>query len=243
MKHILLLFALSLGYYVGHAQEDVQDVTVSEILTNYFENTGGVDAWKANQNIRMEATMGQMGMEFSGIITRARPAKQHLEIDIQGQKMIQAYDGTDAWWINPFMGGTEAQPMPPEMATEFTSEEFEDKFLGYEEKGHTVELLGQKEIDGAMCYEVKLTKKTGEEEFTYFEMENFVPIMQKTIVKSGPTEGQASETYFSNYEEAGDFIMPMYIESRVNGEVQLTITVTKAEFDVEIEDSLFSMPK
>jgi outer membrane lipoprotein-sorting protein len=157
--------------------------------------------------------------------------------------MIQSYDGENAWWINPFMGSTEAQPMPPEMAEDFTSEVFEDRLLNYAEKGHKVELLGQTEVDGAMCYEIKLTRDTGEEDFTYFDTENFVPIMQKMIMKSGPAAGQAVETYLSNYEEVGDFVMPMYMESRAGGAVQMTITINKAEFNPEIEDNMFSAPE
>lgn len=237
------MLALSLGYFVGHAQDKADDIAVDEILANYFEITGGAEAWQNLNSMRMEATMTQMGMEFPGSIVRARPNKQYLEVNIQDQKMIQAYDGENAWWINPFMGGPDAQPMPDEMAEEFTSEVFEDRFLNYAEKGHTVELLEKKEVDGAMCYELKLTRDTGEEEFTYFDAENFVPIMQKTIVKTGPAKGQAVETYFSNYEEVADFIVPMYIESRVAGAVQMTITINKVEFDPEIEEGLFTAPE
>ena len=41
-----------------------QAQTVDEILENYFENTGGVDAWKALEGIKISAKANQQGMEF-----------------------------------------------------------------------------------------------------------------------------------------------------------------------------------
>lgn len=244
MKHIFLLCALSLGFFMGHAQEKAAtDVTADEILTTYFENIGGQDAWKALKSMRTEAKMARMGMEFPGVMMQMPPNKQRMEINIQGQQMIQAYDGETAWWINPFMGAIDPQPMPEEMASEFTKETFEDDFIDYAKKGHTVEYLGQKEVDGAMTYEIKLTKKDGTEEFHYFESEYMVPIMQKTIIESGQMEGQAVETYFSNYEEVEGLMIPMSIESKVNGATQFSLTVTKVELNPELDESIFDYPK
>ena len=246
MKHILLLCAITLGFYIGHAQDEAAtDITVDEIIDGYFENTGGVDNWHELKSMRVSGSMAQGPMEFPGVIISARPNKQRVEVDLQGQKIIQAYDGTDAWWINPFMGGNDPQIMPAEMAESMVEQSFESDFLDYAEKGHKVELLGTKEVDGAQCYEVKLTKENGTEEWHYFDMEYMVPIMQKTIAKEGPYEGQAAETYLSDYEEVGDsgIIMPMYMETRVMGAKQFSIRMSSVELDVEVNDEMFAFPK
>lgn len=244
MKHIFLLCALSLGFFMGNAQNKaVEDITADEIIATYLENIGGKDNWKALTAMRMEGKMAQMGMEFPGVVMQVPPNKQRIEINIQGQQMIQAYDGETAWWINPFMGGTDAQPMPDEMASEFTKEKFEDDFIDYAEKGHTVELLGQTEVDGVMTYEIKLTKKDGTEEFHYFEPEYMVPIMQKSIVSEGQMKGQAVEVYMSDYEEHEGLMIPMYIESKMGGATQFSMTITKIELNPELDETLFAYPK
>lgn len=244
MKHIFLLCALSLGFFMGNAQEKaVTDITADEIIEAYLENIGGKDNWKALTSMRMEAKMAQMGMEFPGVIMQMPPNKQRMEINIQGQEMIQAYDGETAWWINPFMGAADAQPMPAEMANEFTKEAFEDDFIDYADKGHMIELIGEAEVDGVMTYEVKLTKKDGTEEFHYFDPEYMVPIMQKTIVEEGQMAGQAVETYLSDYEEYEGLMIPMYIESKVGGATQFSLTVTKIELNLELDEAIFVYPK
>jgi outer membrane lipoprotein-sorting protein len=244
MKQIFLLCALSLGFFVGHAQEKAdKDITVDEILDTYFENIGGQDAWKELTSMRMEAKMAQMGMEFPGVVMQMPPNKQRIEINIQGQEMIQAYDGETAWWINPFMGSPDAQPMPAEMSEQFTKETFEDDFIDYKKKGHTVEYMGQKEVDGMMTYELLLTKKDGTEEYHYFEPDYMVPIMQKTIITEGQMKGQAVETYLSNYEEVEGLMIPMSIESKVGGATQFSLTVTKVELNPELDETMFDFPK
>ena len=243
MKHILLLCAMTLGFFIGHAQEKADGLTADQIISTYLDNIGGADNWKALTSIRMEAKMSQMGMEFPGVMIQAPPNKQRMEINIQGQEMVQAYDGETAWWINPFMGASDAQPMPAEMAEEFTKETFEDDFIDYAKKGHTAEYTGDQEVDGVTCHEVKLTKEDGTEEFHYFDPEYMVPIMQKTIISSGQMEGQAVETYLSDYEEVDGLMIPMFIESKVNGATQFALTVTKIELNPEVDATIFAYPK
>lgn len=243
MKHIFLLCAMSLGFLMGHAQEEeAVSVSVDDILNTYFENIGGLDNWKALTSIRIDGKMVQMGMEFPGVVTQVPPNKQHMDVNIQGQQLVQAYDGETAWWINPFMGAADAQPMPDEMAEEFKKETFEDSFIDYAKKGHTVEYTGDVEVDGVMCHELKLTKKDGTIEFHYFDPEYMIPIMVKTTIDSGQMKGQTVETYFSDYEEVEGLMMPKHTESRVGGATQFTLIAVNIEINVEVDESLFAFP-
>ena len=111
MKNVLLLFALSLTFSLS-AQSDTKTPSADQILSTYFENIGGVENFKKLNTMRTEGSMAQGEMEFQGVIYQKRPNLQRMEINIQGQELIQAYDGVTAWWINPFMGSKDAQPMP-----------------------------------------------------------------------------------------------------------------------------------
>lgn len=217
--------------------------SVDEILNRYFENTGGLDKWRALKTTRMEAKMSMQGMEFPGIIHSKAPNKQRVEVNVQGKQIVQAYDGATAWWINPFMGSPEAQPMPDEMAEEMINEEFENAFIDYQQKGSTVELLGEEEIEGTMTFKVKLTKKNGDVQFYFFDMEYYIPIMMQVTVASGPAKGQMAETYMSDYREVEGLIMPFQIESKVGGQILQSISIQKIELNINMEDSFFAYPK
>lgn len=220
----------------------VQAQTVEEVLASYFENIGGMEAWQELKSTKMVGKMNMQGMEFPGTIYAAQPNKQRVEVDVQGQKLVQAYDGETAWWINPFMGGEDPQKMPEEMAEQMTSQEFESDFINYLEKGHTAELDGTETVEGAEAFKVKLTKKDGDIIYYYFDTEYFVPIMMKQAVKEGPAKGQEAETYFSDYQEVDGMIFPFFMETKVNGQSFQKMTLESIELNVEVSDGLFAFP-
>jgi len=217
--------------------------TADAIVDSYFENTGGAEAWAALESSRAQATMAMGPMEFAGTVVAAVPNKQRIEVDVQGQQLIQAYDGETAWQINPFAGGTEPQPMSAEEAEQFTKQEFQSPFLNYADKGHTVEVVGTKEVEGTETFEVKLTKANGYVEMHYFDSEYFVPVMQSMEITSGPAKGQVAETYMSDYQEVDGLMMPHFIETKVGGQSVQKITITAMESNpADLDMSVFDMP-
>ncbi|GJM35249.1 MAG: hypothetical protein DHS20C18_42500 [Saprospiraceae bacterium] len=221
----------------------VQAQTIDEILANYFENTGGLENWENLKTTKVSGKMHMGGMDFPGTIIAAKPNKQYMTFSVQGKELVQAYDGETAWTINPFMGATEAQKMPEAEAKEFTEEEFDSPFINYKDKGHTVELVGTAEVEGAETYEVKLTKKNGKVEYHYFETENAVPIMTKKVIESGQMKGQEAETYFSDYQEVDGMYFPFFIETKIAGQSFNKITVVSVELNPEVDEAMFVYPK
>ncbi len=219
--------------------------TADDILDLYFENTGGEEAWKSLKSSKMIGKMNMQGMDFPGTIYAAPPNKQRVEVDVQGMKIIQAYDGEIPWWINPMQGGTEPQKMPEMFAEAMTKQKFESELLNYKDKGHSVELLEDKqEVEGTDCYAIKLTKESGDIETYYFDSEYFIPIMMKTSINSGPQAGAEVETYMSDYQEVeGGLMMPFYIETKMAGQTLQKITMESVEVNLDLEDNLFAFPK
>jgi outer membrane lipoprotein-sorting protein len=241
IKRITFLCILALSGLALQAQ-DAEVPSVDEILATYFENTGGLEAWKKLNSMKMTGNMSMQGMDFPGTIYQKRPNMQRVEVNVQGKELIQAYDGQTAWWINPFMGSEDPQPMPAEMAEEMTKDQFEDDFIDYAKKGHTVEYVGTEEVEGADCYVLKLTKANGDVEQHFFDMEYMVPIMQRTTVSEGPMKGQASDTFLSDYQEVDGLMVPYFLETKIAGQSIQKITITSIELNNEVEDTMFSMP-
>lgn len=240
-RSLLIIFAL-LSAATIHAQ------TADEILAKYFENTGGLDNWKKLSTMKVDGKMNMQGMDFNFTLLSKRPNKQKVEVNVQGTQIIQAYDGTDAWMINPFAGGTEPTKMPEDQAKDFTSQKFEDEFVDYKTKGHEVTLLGEEEVDGTACYKVQLVKNKNNDqeditEIHYFDKENFVPILRVNYALSGPAKGQEVKTYLSDYMEVDGFMIPSYMESKVDGQSIQKMTFVKVVMNEPIEDTAFTFPK
>ncbi|MCT4622396.1 MAG: outer membrane lipoprotein-sorting protein [Schleiferiaceae bacterium] len=244
MKKIVLLLTLSFSVL------SIKAITVDEILKNYFENTGGVALWQKMQTVKMEGNVPSPQGDFPFIFYQKTPNKLKVEVDIQGKKMIpQCYDGKIGWTLNPFAGGSTASKMTEEEIKELEEEAvFEPEYINYKEKGHEITLEGEEVIDGVNCYKLKVHKNKNNDkddsvEYHYFDTENFVPIMTSTTVKTGPSKGTVTETYYSDYQETEfGVIMPYYMETKMSGQTVSTIVIENVIVNGEMEDSLFEMP-
>ncbi len=70
-KKLFFLLVLTSTTFFMNAQ------TVDEILSNYFENTGGMDNWEKLKAQELKGTMYMQGMEFPGTLTTAAPYQSH----------------------------------------------------------------------------------------------------------------------------------------------------------------------
>jgi len=238
MKHkILIIIALFLSASSLFAQD------VDDIINNYFKNTGGADNWKNLKTMQFTADVEQGGMQMNMILYTNKDDMRRVDVEFQGSKIIQAYDGEVGWMVNPFMGIQTPQKMPQEMLDQLNAEKFESELLNYREKGHNVELEGKEEIEGSEAFKVKLTKNNGDVEYFYFDTENYVPVMQRQTVKYGPGQGQEAETYIGDYQEVDEFMMPFLIDTRMNGQSIMKMIIKEYVLNEEIDASIFSMPK
>lgn len=216
--------------------------TVDEILNQYFEKTGGKDAWKELNAMKMSGISSMQGMEFPITLYTKRPNYEKLEVEVQGMQIIEAYDGTTAWSVNPFQGITTATKADEALNKEAAKKSFEDELLDYAAKGHTVEKLEDHEIEGAQMFQLKLTKKSGDEQTYFFNQESYVPVMIKSFANAGPMKGQTVETYLSDYKEVEKLIIPHSITQKINGQVLMQATMNTIELNPEITDDLFKFP-
>ena len=242
---ILLAIVLMSGWATLQAQ------TADEILNNYFENTGGVDAWRAVEGMRMKAKVNQGGMEIPLEIVRMKDGRQMTSITFQGLVLKQGvFDGEVLWGTN--MMTQKAEKSDAE-ATEMMKKEmndFPDPFLDYQDKGYTVELMGKEDFNGTETFKIKLVKEPitvdGEEvqdvSYYFFETENFVPIAIHSEIKQGQAKGMMSEITFSDYQEVEGLYMPFTMSQGVKGQGGQPVTMDSIELNPEVSDSDFAFP-
>ncbi|MTB51856.1 hypothetical protein [Lewinella sp. W8] len=241
MKKIFLLLSLCF-IFVGQAI--AQDApSPREIGDAYIENTGGVDAWKAIEATKVKGTAAMQGMEFPMTMTNAKGDKSYLEVDVQGQKIIQAFDGEVAWQVMPFQGITKPTEMSPEETEQAKDQKFLSEFIDTEARGFKLEAVEGKEIEGTETYGVRVTNEEGYDHTYYFDTEYMIPIMVATPIKSGPQKGAMMETYMSDYQEVENIMMPFFMEVKFNGQSIQKITFTEVTLNPEVKAEMFSMPK
>lgn len=213
------------------------------ILAGYFELTGGINNWKNLKSMKMSGKMLQGGMEFPAVMSQKYPNKFRMDIEVQGQKIVQAFDGTDGWMLNPLAQITEPKKLTPEEAQGMSDNQMENEFIDYKTKGHAAALEGEENIEGTDCHKIKLTKKSGDVEYHFFDKDNNVPIMVRAFAKAGPTAGQPVETFMGDYDMVGKFLLPFSITTKFQGQTVMQIKVESYDLNANLDDAVFALPK
>ena len=222
-----------------------QQASLQDVLNNYYEAVGGVDAWKDVQSIKASGKrMMGPGMDAPFVMMAKRPGKIRVEFTVQGMTGVMAYDGQTAWMFMPFMGKTEPEVMPDFMAEEIKQEsDLDGPLMGYKDDGHQLELVGKEDADGTPAYKVKVTLKNGDVQYYYLDSEHYVPIK---ITGSRDMQGNIInyEVTLSDYKGVGGLMMAHSISSKAQGmAAQDVITIEKVELNTALDDASFSMPK
>jgi len=239
MKKLIAVFVwVAMTITAAYAQD------INEIISNYHESMGGVNKLKALNSLRLNGKIPTPMGELQVVIYKKSPNLTRTEIDFQGQKIIQAYDGETVWTINPMMGSSEPQKLEGEMARSISDQAvFEDPFIDYAVKGHEVTLEGEEILDGIECYKIKLVmnKNNEEEDVTqiyYLDKEYFLPVMVR-----GWTNNTEIDTYMSDYQEIEDGLMMAYkIEYMTEGQPGQAVTIDSVKVNEAMNDELFRFP-
>ncbi len=218
---------------------------LEEILSKNYESRGGLDKLKSMQSMRMHGKTLAMGqIEAPMTVEMKRPNRLRMEFTFNGMTGIQAFDGTTAWMVMPFLGKTEAEEIPAAEAESFRQDaDFDGLLVDWKDKGHTLELLGTKDVEGTEAYELKATLANGNKTLIYLDTEHCIEMM---VVSTQVIPGQGIEveitTFLSDYKEVEGVLMAHSVESRTGEQVMALITIDSVEINPDIADDRFTIP-
>lgn len=223
--------------------------TLDEVLAKNLEVRGGEDAILAVGSLRMTGTM-RMGGSAAGALELPfsaefkRPNKVRIEFTMQGMTAVQAYDGEVGWAIMPFLGKTEPEEMAEDQLKEIKDQaDLDGVLVNYEEKGHTVELLGTEEVDGTPAYMLRVTKANGDVVDLFLDQEYYIEFKADTKREVQGSEVEIS-TVFGDYKEVDGILFAHSMEVSFPGNpAGQVITINTIELNVEIDDDRFAMPE
>ena len=238
MKKTIFLTVITAVLAISFAA--AQDV--DKILDSHFKAIGQKNLLKV-KTLKTTGKAMIMGMESPFTMYSKRPDKICVEMEFQGSKIIQGYDGETAWMINPMMGSTTAVEISGPQADDIIESADQDGLLWkYKEKGHTLELEGTEEVNGREAYVLKMTKKNGNIARYYIDKENYLlpRMITQTEMNGMPTD---VDVLISDYREVDGFKMPFNTDQRISGQSMINFIIDNVELDLELEDSLFSKPE
>lgn len=238
MKKVSFLLIL-LGSAFAQAQ------TVDEVIEKYIQGVGGRDKIRAVQSAKTEIKMKAQMFEFPTVAYIKKDGSMRSETEIQGLKIIQAYNGADSsgWSINPMQGDTKAHKMNDEQTKDMREDNrLESPLMDYKQKGHSAELLGKEDLEGDEVFKVMLIKKNGNITYYYIDAQSYLIWKEESKIKYQDRE-YTNETYFSNYTTQDGITSARTIENYNDGKVTMQMNIEKMEYNQKFDDQLFKMPE
>lgn len=231
----------------GALATGAQAVTVDELVAKNIEAKGGIEKIKAISSLRLEGRMhyseGSFSLDLGYAQLQKRGGKYRSETSLQGLTAVMAYDGKDAWQIQPFQGRKDPERMVADQAKNLAQQaDIDGPLVDWKAKGHRVDYLGTEDVDGTLAHKLKVALADGDTQYVYLDPNYFLEIRIATLSRMRGVEFE-QETEVGNYERVAGVYVPFSIESGPKGQPKnQKITIEKAEANVEIDDALFAFP-
>ena len=220
---------------------NAQDLSLEEILDNYYE-VMGLENLNKYKTIILKGKSVNQGMENEFTMTMMRPDKYRLDVPIQGQNMVQVYNGGEAWMIAPWTGTLDPKDITGDQLKRMEKQtDLTGELYNWKEKGSKVELLGSEDFEGSPVYKVKCIDKNEDETVYFIDAENFVPLKEESIVSMRGEEVK-TETFNSDYKPVEDFMMSHSMSVSYNGEIITQILIEEVTTNPKVDKNIFTRP-
>jgi len=218
-------------------------ITADELISKNVEARGGLEKIRAIQSIKLTGKTRFGSRELPYVILMKRPEMLRTEFTLQGMTAIRAYDGKDAWRIFPFRGRVDPEMMSAdEVKIMKMNADIDGPLVDYKAKGNTVEYLGTEDVDGTEAHKLKVTFPSGDIRYIYLDPDYFLEIRETDVLRIRGAE-EVQETDVGNYEQVNGVYFPYSLDSgEKDGPKDSSITIEKAEANVDLDDSLFHFP-
>lgn len=233
LKSMLSVAAILVAGIAAKAQ------TADDIIAKHLDAVGGKDKLAGVTSMVTEVTVSSQMGESSATSTLLVGKGYKNEMDMNGQKIVQAITDKSGWAINPFAGGSDAQAMPDEQYKSMTGLLYVDPFLDYAAQGAKVELQGTEGDDYKILYTNKDNVAT-----TYYVNKN--TYMLDKLSRNMSMMGQDLEMTmsFSDYQKTDYGIsVANGIETAYGTMFSMTMKVKKITVNGTVDPATFDMPK
>jgi hypothetical protein len=220
--------------------------TTEELVAKNIAAKGGLEKLHAIHSLRLSGKLlvngGMLQLHYVTLVDL--PHSVRYEAELQGLTQVQAFDGTQAWQINPFQGRKD----PEKLSTDDAKAMGEDAadalgaLVDYREKGYELEYLGTEDVDGTAAHKLRVKRPNGDVLFVYLDPDYFLEIrtLSHRIEHGVPTE---TVTDYGDYEKFAGVYLALAQESGPKGSGdRQKVQFDSAEINVAAAPAVFEFP-
>src|SRR5882757_9722000 len=220
--------------------------TAEELAAKNLAARGGTDKLHAIQSLRFSGKVLVNGgtLELGYLCVLKRPQSIRCDASLQGLTLVEAYDGTQAWKINPFQGRKDPEKLSADDAKGLGEDaaDFAGTLVDYKAKGYALDYLGTEDVDGTEAYKLRVTRPNGDLTYVYLDPEYFLEIrtVSRRIEHGVPNE---TVTDYGDYEKVDGVYFPFEQDSGLKGSSdRQRVRFETAQANVPAADTHFQFP-
>jgi len=234
MKAWVLALLLGVVSWAQPQKVEPKKITPQKVIDDYLRAAGGAKAIAA---IQTETIAGSLKEESTGkigsysLIVKG-PNRFYSEIIVEPDRDVDAYNGMSAWGEHAQQGVhtlTGAAAKEAEGAGQYWNSRLADP----KKSKLVVQLVGVERVRGRDAYRMKVLLGMGEAREVFFDTETHL-IVRET--------GGAEQFDYEDYRPINGIQTPGGIELYKGGH-DYRISVTRAEFNSAVDNSVFDFPK
>jgi len=239
---------ITAGLLLGGVQASPAQ-TADEIAEKHLAAIGGRQALAKLTSRTMTGTItltspvGELSGAFEILNRTPNKMRLAMKIDLTSlgagtMTFEERFDGASGYIIDSLQGnrditGDQLEAMKNAM--------FPSSFLGYKERGATLELGGREKVGERDAYLLTLKSKSGPVERQYIDAESF--LLVRTVVKvNAPPVGEIEQTTeLLDYQDIDGVKVPFHLKILSSAQ-NIDVKVASVQQNQPVDESLFSKP-
>jgi outer membrane lipoprotein-sorting protein len=218
-----------------------QTPTVDELLAKNLESRGGAEKLRAIDTRTVSGTVSAQGMQLTMKVYSKRPNLMLQEMQMGDRRMVTAFDGQQAWGINPMMGGDTPQALTGLQADLLRDQAaFDGPLALARQRGDTMEVAGKEDIEGTSSWKLVITHE-GRQTSVYLDEKTGLERKVSSTITDNGTQ-LLIESIISDYQPVEGIQVPRQVRTLVGGQPQATVAIESVEFNTPIDEAKFKMP-
>jgi zinc protease len=246
-KHFVRFFYSLLLIPALTGGASAQALTADQIVDKHLAAMGGREALskltsrRATGTVSVATPMGALGGPMEMVNKAPNKVRIDIRIDLTsvggpGEMVLaEIFDGTTGWSLNSMQGET---PMPADQLAGARNDFFPTPLLKYKDLGVTPTVEASQQVNGKPAHVVLFTPKTGPAERMFFDAATFLIVRTSSTVTDGQGARVDQVADLSDYRVVDGVKVP-FVLAQTSGEQAVTITLTKVEHNVTLDDSRF----
>ena len=240
---LLGAFALS----AAAAPPAARPPTADDIVAHHVEARGGAAKLHAISVLHRSGRLVIPGMNIElGLAEwKTRAGGYRQDVTLQGMTAVQAYDGHEAWQVQPFEGRKDPSRMSDDEARAMSlGADLEFAFVDARAKGHTLEYLGLEDVDGTPAHALRVHLQGGDEATYWIDPDTWmvIRVLERHMIRGAE---DMTETDLGEYQQVGGVWVPMTEEAGAKGSDaarRQKLIYEHAEVNVPLPAGLFAFP-